>query len=491
MSSKVYVWGFPGVGKSSLRSSLNITDADSRMFMFDGVSPESLHQAEDREGVRRQQGYPENYLEHIRNTNADIVLLNCHVSHLNGLDPENLLLIYPAKELKGEYISRYHARGDHASFIQHMEECFDDMVDAIAQAPFRKLMLTDPKTTLQSLLDGGALMSQFITKKELTNLLEESIRYGVFTPAPAHAGKSPDQLAQMVFEGEVELDLAVLRKNHARANAEEEQELLRVARRGGLTHEALRERIQTGIVQNVFFIEHGQIAPYQYGYEVMYPNDRFAYQNRWECYNCGLSEVAEKITCMIEKDQQDKEVFSSTQLQPLDIQKLLSDIAEKEKHPLESFTEAAKTNYEPRGRYTGHVATLKDVQNGIALDGIARGKFRGDYSSITTNRQNDLMRALVFLKGFCLDCLSPGATGPFSALEKEDQAFVIAYLKAHGTDISTPDKLKAWILKNPGKCALPENRQRAQAFDQKVESASQRRTAQNPKQSERNAEKER
>ncbi len=491
MSSKVYVWGFPGVGKSSLRSSLSIADADSNAFMFDGAAQNTLHQTSDREGLTRHQGYPQNYLDFIQNTDADIVLLNCHLSYLKDLDQEKLLLVYPAKELKSEYIRRYKARGDHASFIAHMEECFEDMVDTLTQAPFRKLMLTDPKTTLQSLLDGGVFMSQFITKKELTNLLEESIRFQIYTPDPAHADKSPDQLAQMVFEGEVALDLAALRKDHAAAKAEEEQEQLRATRRGGLTHQQLRERILTGIVSGALFIEHGQIAPYQFGYQVRYPNDKASYTNRWECYNCGLPGVAEKIARMIEDGKQNKEVFSQTQLQPLDIQKFLSDIAEKEKHPLTTFTEAAKTGYEPRGRYTGHVATLKDVHEGIALDGIALGKFRGDYSSITTSRQNDLMRALVFLKGFCLDCLAPGATGPFSVLDPDDQAFIKAYLKAHGTDVSTPEKLKAWILQNPEKCALPENRQKAQSFDQKVASAAQRLSSQNKKQPSYHAEKDR
>jgi len=63
------------------------------------------------------------------------------------------------------------------------------------------------------------------------------------------------------------------------------------------------------------------------------------------------------------------------------------------------------------------------------------------------------VRALVALKGFCLDCVHKLPSRPLVQ-------FVIDYLKDHGTDISTPEKLDAWIRKNPDKCALPENRAR-------------------------------
>ena len=96
MSFKYYVWGFPGVGKSSLRSSYRIVDADSNAFLFSGVSSSSLHQTADKEGIVRQKDYPQNYLDYIRTTDGDIILINCHVSLLKELDRENLLLIYPS-----------------------------------------------------------------------------------------------------------------------------------------------------------------------------------------------------------------------------------------------------------------------------------------------------------------------------------------------------------------------------------------------------------
>ncbi len=57
------------------------------------------------------------------------------------------------------------------------------------------------------------------------------------------------------------------------------------------------------------------------------------------------------------------------------------------------------------------------------------------------------------LKGFCLDCVHKLPSRPLVQ-------FVIDYLKDHGTDISTPEKLNDWIRENPDRCALPENRVR-------------------------------
>ena len=101
-----------------------------------------------------------------------------------------------------------------------------------------------------------------------------------------------------------------------------------------------------------------------------------------------------------------------------------------------------------------HISLLKTLdRKRLLLDGIILGHFQGDYSSITTGTENNTVRAMVALKGFCLDCVHRLPSRPLTE-------FVIGYLKDHGTDISTPEKLNAWIRANPDKCALPENRGR-------------------------------
>lgn len=478
LRKKKYIWAFPGIGKSELHPTTSgslpsILDAESRLFQYH--FPENhfyqLHRREPRHGLARNPEYPQNYLDFVRSVEADIVLLNCHPSFLKDFDQEELLLVYPSETLKDEYLQRYSQRGDTQSFLNYMDEAFEDMVATLRRAPFLKFEIGRKHVYLQELLDGGILMSQFITKKELTALLDESIRLGSYVPSDDLLHKTPVELSQMMFDGEVELDLDTLRKELNNKKEEVEKERLILARRGGLSHEELRDKIMQGIVNGALYITHGEISPYSYGFEIKYPADHFKYTNRWECY-CSFPEVAERITSMIEKGQQDKEVFSSNQLQPLDIQAMLRLIDEKEQTKLTSFTEQSKTQLEPRGRYTGHVARLSDVHNGIALDGIIQGHFHGDYSSITTSSQNEMLDVLVAMKGFCLDCLP--------RLDSTLREYAIQYLKVHGTDVSTPEKLQAWINANPQKCGLQANRQRKPSLESRMDHADKRRDAQLP-----------
>lgn len=465
---KIYIWAFPGMGKSSLNTPKNVLDADCKMFEYHLPPAQKswLHRPQILPGVSPQADYPQNYLDYIQNADAEIVLLNCHLSVLSGFDQEKLLLVYPSVELKPVYLDRYRQRKDHPSFVQHMEESFEDVVAAVKRAPFRKYEVKESYLYLQHLLEeGGILMRQFITKKELTELLDESIRLGVYTPNPGHMQNTPSELAQLMFDGEVDLDLDQLRKTLSAKRADMEKDRMYQQRRGGLTHEELRDKIMQGLTNGALRITHGEISPYSYGYQVNYPNSKTKYTNRWECY-CPLSQVAETITRHIEQGRQDKQVFSSNTLQPLDIHALLRSIEEKEQCRLEAFTPESQTNLVRRSRYDGHVATLEDVHSGQALDGIILGHFHGDYSSITTSKQNELLETLVALKGFCLDCLP--------RLSTDYRDLVISHLQKQNIDISTPDKLQAWINANPDKCGLAVNRARKPSLDSTMQSAQSR-----------------
>ena len=188
-------------------------------------------------------------------------------------------------------------------------------------------------------------------------------------------------------------------------------------------------------------IWHTEVAPYSMGYEVTFrpAENRVTYS--WACY-CSFFDVAEQITQKIENA-----------MPQVDVSTLLAGIAWAVQNYISSFVLETDSGLQPRGYYTGHVANVRDVHQGIALDGIILGHFQGDYSSMTTGTQNDIVRALVALKGFCLDCIHRLPSRPLIK-------FAIAYLKDHGTDISTPEKLNVWIKENPDKCALPENRVR-------------------------------
>lgn len=441
---KYYVWGFPGIGKSAVNSKFRIVDADCERFKYVilGDASDGLHSAQGMAYTQRDPSYPQNYLDYIHSVDADIVLLNCHISLLGLLNKERLLLVYPSAALKEEYLRRYAARGDNQTYIRYMEMAFDEMIAAVRNSPHRKYEITDPNTYLQNLIEEGMLTEQFITKKELAGLLGECIRLGVYTQEGACAGKAPDELAQMLFEGQLSLDIAALKQELADTKAELARERLLNERRGGLSHEELSGRIMEGIVNGALNIRHDQIAPYSYGYEVSFRSTQSGHGYRWECY-CSLPQVAEQIACKIENASPE-----------VDISTLLAGITQAEQNKIVSFVPERDAGLKRRGRYSGHVAGVLDVHRGIALDGIILGHFQGDYSSITTGTENDTVRAMVALKGFCLDCVHKLPSRPLIQ-------FVITYLKDHGTDVSTPEKLNAWIRANPDKCGLPENRERA------------------------------
>jgi len=178
---------------------------------------------------------------------ADIVLLSCHISLLGAVDRDRLLLVYPAPELKGEYLWRHAQRGDNESYIHYMETAFDEIVEAVKHSPYRKYEVTDPHIYLQNLMERGTIMEQFITKKDIANLLGECIQTGVYTPEGPAAGKPPEELAQMMFDGSLSLDIGGLRNNLADKKAQLEQERVLNERRGGLSHEELRQKIMEGI----------------------------------------------------------------------------------------------------------------------------------------------------------------------------------------------------------------------------------------------------
>ena len=143
-----------------------------------------------------------------------------------------------------------------------METAFDEMVAAVQNSSYRKYEIKDPCIYLQNLIEGGVIMEQFITKKELADLLDKCIRLGVYMQEGPAAGKAPDELAQMMFDGGLSLDIAALKHELADKEAKLERERLLDERRGGLSHEELSGKIMEGIVNGALNIHHGEAAPY-------------------------------------------------------------------------------------------------------------------------------------------------------------------------------------------------------------------------------------
>lgn len=454
--SQYYIWCFPGTGKSSASESIpDLLDADSRLYQFIGAAPQMLHDAAKQARTVPNPAYPDNYFNYVESAGSPFVLLNCHISLLSRLPKENLLLIYPDISLKGAYLQRYRDRGDSESFISYMDESFADMVRTIESYPCRKLRITNEHTYLSDILKGDFLMNEFMTKQNLCTLLNEGIRHDLLGPEVTGAYDRVEDIAQAIFEGDVEVNFGELRKQVEACEKAAEAERVAAERRGGLSREELADKLLQGIVNGALNIRHGQIAPYSYGYEVKCEG-----VCRWECY-CKLEDVPAKLVEQIEK---------GVPVVIKDIRSFISGIDEAEKQRISSFTpECESTLKRWRMPYErGSVASVKDVHTGNGLDGIVQHHFHGDYGTITTSSQNNLVETMVYLNGFCLDQLSHAGFGGAC------RDFITGYLQRHGTDITTPEKLFAWIKNNPDKCALPSNRARSKPLDSQIAGASQR-----------------
>lgn len=491
---KRYIWGFPGVGKSSVHlSDITVLDADSNCFAFHGVAPEALHRDTAGFSYERNLEYPQNYLSYIKAAEADIVLLNCHISLLSKLDKDQILIVYPNLDLLPEYLRRYEERGD-TSFVSHMAHEAEGMIRYIESSGYDLYRIDSANTYLSDLFERNDFKMKVITRQELTQQLQRAMDLGVIrdelhTDSPSKlifdAGfaleepprglKNAGAWAEAVLDGKYEMDIDSLYRACDRREAELAKEQAQLKARGGLTREELADKIMQGIVNGALGISYGQIAPYSHGYEVTFGGSGPVgstrdFQNRWECY-CSFFDIPGKIVDAIEGGRQNGSVFGAD-VKPLDIGTLLNAIDEMEGKKLQSFVLEKDTDFQiAKNSYTypfrSSVATVKDVHAGKGLDGIVQHHYHGDYSSMTPSKYNSLVEMLVCMKGFCLDCLGTLSVGP------DEKQKILKYLQKQGIDVSTPEKLRSWILENPQKCALPDNREMAKrvAEDLRIEKA--------------------
>jgi hypothetical protein len=115
--------GFPGIGKSTLFSAgnlpngLKISDSDSSKF--------------------DKAQFPQNYIDHLKSLDADVVLVSSHKEVRQALVANNMpfFLVYPNANLKDEYMERYRNRGSPESFLALMQANFVSFVTECMKQP--------------------------------------------------------------------------------------------------------------------------------------------------------------------------------------------------------------------------------------------------------------------------------------------------------------------------------------------------------------------
>jgi len=147
MKNTKVVSGFPGIGKSVLTKNgndLRVLDSDSSNFSW------------IEEGVRHPD-FPNNYMKHIKENigKADYILVSSHDIVREALEANdiNYTLVYPAVELKDEYIERYKARGNNEGFVKFIESNWEQFIAAIEKETFPKLVKLEKGQFLASVLN--------------------------------------------------------------------------------------------------------------------------------------------------------------------------------------------------------------------------------------------------------------------------------------------------------------------------------------------------
>ena len=123
IGNTMLVAAFPGTGKSYYCSNGDWSQYVPEMWCTDSDSSKF-----------DKSKFPENYIQHIKEQIVKgyaMVMISSHKDVRDALVLNNLpfVLIYPAKELKEEYLERYKQRGNNEKFIQLVSDNWDNWLD--------------------------------------------------------------------------------------------------------------------------------------------------------------------------------------------------------------------------------------------------------------------------------------------------------------------------------------------------------------------------
>lgn len=158
MAQTFVISAFPACGKSycfdNHQDDFSILDSDSSNFSW-------IKDSEGNNTAERDPNFPNNYIEHIQQNigKVDVIFVSSLKVVRQALADNGIrvLIVYPNKSLKEEWIRRFRARGNNDGFINFISDNWDRFIDEIENEDygFLKQRLNDEKSFLDLNYLGG------------------------------------------------------------------------------------------------------------------------------------------------------------------------------------------------------------------------------------------------------------------------------------------------------------------------------------------------
>lgn len=151
MAKTFVISAFPACGKSycfkNHQDNFSMLDSDSSDFSW-------VKDSEGNNTTERNPDFPNNYIEHVKQNigKVDVIFVSSHEVVRKALAENGIkvLIVYPNKTLKSEWISRFKVRGNNDRFINFLSDNWDRFIDEIEDEDygFLRERLNDEKSYL-------------------------------------------------------------------------------------------------------------------------------------------------------------------------------------------------------------------------------------------------------------------------------------------------------------------------------------------------------
>ena len=142
---KLIVSAFPGTGKTYLAEKYGFQDSDSSKFSWITIENDNPSVYSIPTKIRNPD-FPKNYIEHIKNSDADVIFVSTHKEVRDALKAEELpyILIYPERSCMVEYKDRYLKRGSPMWFRELLVSMWNDWIDELEAEDYPKKLVLKP-----------------------------------------------------------------------------------------------------------------------------------------------------------------------------------------------------------------------------------------------------------------------------------------------------------------------------------------------------------